>query len=106
MNKTPSIDRAVSEVVATYRAVAREYAPDPDVFSVDDPAVARVKLAVSRLDPADRAILIQYAELGSLHKLGAMLGVATSTIHSQVQRIRRIVVADIREQILRENGLC
>ena len=71
-----------------YKSIRPEYEHDPDVFCPDSPRVRRVKEAVERLAEADKVIIRLYAELGSLSKLGEMLGVSKDTAWKEVRRIR------------------
>lgn len=74
-----------------YRKISPEYEHDPDVFCPDAPRVRKVKEAIERLPEADKVIIRLYAELGSLSKLGEMLGVSKDTAWKEVRRIREAI---------------
>lgn len=78
----------MSAAAELYKRISPEYEHDPDVFCPDPPRVRRVKAAIERLPEADKVIIRLYAELGSLRKLGAMLGVGRDTMGKEVRRIR------------------
>ena len=80
------------QIVRSYKQIQGDYAYRPDVFTEDTPQVARAKWCVDNcLTPADRTIIILYAELGSYRKLGARLGLSHTTVRKEVLRIRNII---------------
>ena len=78
-----------------YRLIRPEYEHDPDVFCPDPPRVRGIKAAVERLPDADKVIIRLYAELQSLRKLAALLGVGRDTACREVQRIRQAILDDL-----------
>lgn len=82
----------IEPIVRTFRQIQRDYAYDGSVFNDDTPQVRRAKWVVENcLTPADRTIIILYAELGSYRKLGARLGLSHTTVRKEVLRIRKII---------------
>lgn len=81
----------LSAAAELYKSIRPEYEHDPDVFCPDSPRVRRVKEAIERLPEADKVIIRLYAELGSLSKLGEMLGVSKDTAWKEVRRIREAI---------------
>ena len=63
---------------------------DSDIF-VDDDRIFRLKEVINELDDLDRAILIVYADEGSMAKAGKKFNVSAATIYSNVKRIRQII---------------
>ena len=61
-----------------------------DIF-VDDDKMYRLKEIINELDDLDRAILIVYADEGSMAKAGRKFNVSAATIYSNVKRIRQII---------------
>ena len=61
-----------------------------DIF-VDDDRIFRLKEVINELDDLDRAILIMYADEGSMAKAGKKFNVSAATIYSNVKRIRNII---------------
>ena len=61
-----------------------------DIF-VDDDRIFRLKEVINELDDLDRAILIVYADEGSMAKAGRKFNVSAATIYSNVKRIRQII---------------
>lgn len=74
------------------KKIMEDYAPSRDVFSEDTPRVKRLKSLVSRLDEADRKIIILYAEVASYRKLGKLLGVSHFTIEKTIQGIKKQIM--------------
>ena len=61
-----------------------------DIF-VDDDRIFRLKEIINELDDLDRAILIMYADEGSMAKAGRKFNVSAATIYSNIKRIRQII---------------
>lgn len=61
-----------------------------DIF-VDDDRIFRLKEIINELDDLDRAILIMYADEGSMAKAGKKFNVSAATIYTNVKRIRQII---------------
>ena len=61
-----------------------------DIF-VDDDRIFRLKEVINELDDLDRAILIMYADEGSMAKAGKKFNVSAATIYSNIKRIRQII---------------
>lgn len=82
----------IAPIVRSYKQIAQDYAYQGGVFCEDAPKVRRAKWVVEHcLTPADRTIIILYAELGSYRKLGALLGMSHTTVRKEVLRIRNII---------------
>ena len=58
---------------------------------VDDDRIFRLKEIINELDDLDRAILIVYADEGSMAKAGKKFNVSAATIYSNIKRIRNII---------------
>ena len=63
---------------------------DSDIF-VDDDRIFRLKQIINELDDLDKALLIVYADEGSMAKAGKKFNVSAATIYSNVKRIRNII---------------
>ena len=61
-----------------------------DIF-VDDDRIFRLKEVINELDDLDRAILIMYADEGSMAKAGKKFNVSAATIYSNIKRIRQVI---------------
>ena len=61
-----------------------------DIF-VDDDRIFRLKEVINELDDLDRAILIMYADEGSMAKAGRKFNVSAATIYSNIKRIRQTI---------------
>ena len=61
-----------------------------DIF-VDDDRIFRLKEVINELDDLDRAILIVYADEGSMAKAGKKFNVSAATIYTNIKRIRQII---------------
>lgn len=61
-----------------------------DIF-VDDDKMYKIKEIIEDLDDLDKAILIVYADEGSMAKAGKKFNVSSATIHSNIKRIRNII---------------
>ena len=61
-----------------------------DIF-VDDDNMYRLKEIIENLDDLDKAILIVYADEGSMEKTGKKFNVSSATIYYNIKRIRNII---------------
>ena len=63
---------------------------DSDIF-IDDDRIFKLKEIINELDDLDRAILIVYADEGSMAKAGKKFNVSAATIYTNIKRIRNII---------------
>ena len=68
--------------------IEEEYEGD---FLKDDERIFRLKQIINELDDLDKAILIIYADEGSMAKAGKKLNVSAATIYANIKRIRNII---------------
>ena len=68
--------------------IEEEYIGD---FLKDDDRIFRLKEVINELDDLDRALLIIYADEGSMAKAGKKFNVSAATIYSNIKRIRNII---------------
>ena len=70
------------------KKIQEEYVSD--IF-VDDDKMYRLKEIIDDLDDLDKAILIVYADEGSMAKAGKKFNVSAATIYSNIKRIRQVI---------------
>ena len=68
--------------------IEEEYMGD---FLKDDDQMFKLKEIIENLDDLDRAILIVYADEGSMAKAGKKFNVSAATIYTNIKRIRQII---------------
>ena len=68
--------------------IEEEYIGD---FLKDDDQMFKLKEIIENLDDLDRAILIMYADEGSMAKAGKKFNVSAATIYTNIKRIRNII---------------
>lgn len=68
--------------------IEEEYEGD---FLTDDERMFKLKQIINELDDLDKAILIIYADEGSMAKAGKKLNVSAATIYANINRIRNII---------------
>ena len=61
-----------------------------DIF-VDDDRIFRLKEVINELDDLDKALLIVYADEGSMAKAGKKFNVSAATIYTNIKRIRQVI---------------
>ena len=61
-----------------------------DIF-IDDDRMYKIKQIIDELDDLDKALLIIYADEGSMAKAGRKFNVSAATIYSNLKRIRQII---------------
>ena len=74
--------------------IEEEYEGD---FLKDDERIFRLKQIINELDDLDKAILIIYADEGSMAKAGKKLNVSAATIYANIKRIRNIIKEKLYE---------
>ena len=70
------------------KKIQEEYVSD--IF-VDDDKMYRLKEIIDDLNDLDKAILIGYADEGSMEKTGKKFNVSSATIYYNIKRIRNII---------------
>ena len=60
-------------------------------FLKDDDKMYKLKQIINEMDDLDKAILIIYADEGSMAKAGRRLNVSAATIYANIKRIRDII---------------
>ena len=70
------------------KKIQEEYVSD--IF-VDDDKMYRLKEIIDDLDDLDKAILIVYADEGSMAKAGRKFNVSAATIYTNIKRIRQVI---------------
>ena len=68
--------------------IEEEYESD---FLKDDDRIFRIKEIINELDDLDKALLIMYADEGSMAKTGKKFNVSSATIYYNIKRIRNII---------------
>lgn len=68
--------------------IEEEYEGD---FLKDDDRIFRLKEIINELDDLDKALLIVYADEGSMAKAGKKFNVSAATIYTNIKRIRQII---------------
>ena len=63
---------------------------DSDIF-IDDDKIFKLKEIINELDDLDKALLIVYADEGSMAKAGRKFNVSAATIYTNIKRIRQII---------------
>lgn len=85
----------VNEVVKEFRMIKQEYAYNPDIFTTDEPRVARLKEIINtRLSQVDRTILLLYVDCQSYRKLGKMMNLSHMTCRREILRIKKIILEE------------
>ena len=70
------------------KKIEEEYIGD---FLKDDDQMFKLKEIIENLDDLDRALLIIYADEGSMAKAGKKFNVSAATIYTNIKRIRQII---------------
>lgn len=70
--------------------ILEDYAPDDDIFSEEDEKINKLKhIIYDELDEVDKRVLLMYAELGTLEKVGKELGVSRASSCIRIKQIRQ-----------------
>lgn len=81
-----------NDLANDYKSMRQEYAYDGGVMDEDLQRVKCVKWIIdNKLTAPDRAIIILYADCGSLRDLARRFGVSRQTMCNEVNRIKNII---------------
>ena len=80
--------KSTRQQTPSLQKIEEEYKGD---FLKDDEQMFRLKQIIDELDDLDRAILIVYADEGSMAKAGKKFNVSAATIYYNIKRIRNII---------------
>ena len=83
------------KIVRDFRDLEKDYRFDPSIFNEEPERIARVKEVIDALPPADRVIILMYADCGSVRKLADKLGFSHTRIAQEVRRIKKNVIAQL-----------
>lgn len=87
-----------------YKKIINEYNfKELDIFDEDDNRLIYTKQAIKQLSQSDYIIILLYAELGSLRKVGKELGISHTIIYKEIKRIREEIYNIIKK--LEENDI-
>lgn len=73
------------ETKVNLKKIYEDYEPDP---LKDTEEMYALKEAIKGLPVGDRAMMLLYADLGSIYKVGALLKVHPTTIYANLKRIK------------------
>ena len=91
--------RNLNEVVKEFRQIRQEYDFNPDIFTTDDPKVARLKDIINnRLSQVDRTILLLYVDCQSFRELGKKMNLSHMTARREFLRIKKIVLDEYNNE--------
>ena len=82
-------------MIENLNRIMNDYKPNYDIFREDDDKITQLKESVMKLDDADRIIFIMYCELGSLRKVGKMLGISHTSAYKVIKKIKEKILNDI-----------
>lgn len=89
------------DIVTLYRQAVEDYRRTDDD---DDETMTLKQVVLSMLPPADRVIIILYAELGSYRKLGTLMGLSHNTVRKEVLRIRKEIITLYEKHLHRSSA--
>lgn len=69
--------------------IMEDYVPDDDIMSEEPEDINRLKhIIFDKLPEVDKRVILLYAELQSIRKVAAHLGVSASTAYLLIKRIK------------------
>ena len=71
------------------KEILEDYQPSDDIFNDEDELINKLKhIIYLKLNEVDKRIILMYAELKSLRKLGMELGISVSSAWIKIKEIR------------------
>lgn len=78
------------------KEILEEYKPDDDIFNDEDELINNLKhIIYQKLNEVDKRIILMYAELKSLRKLGEELGISASSAFFKIKEIRNKIYNEL-----------
>lgn len=74
------------ETKISLKKIYEDYEPDP---LKDTEEMYALKMSIKNLPVGDRAMMLLYADLGSIYKVGSLLKVHPTTIYANLKRIKQ-----------------
>ena len=76
--------------------ILEDYAPDTSIWNDDDELINKLKeIIYNKLTEPEKRIILMYAELGNLRKLGKELGVSTSSAWIKIKDIKTKIIDEL-----------
>ena len=76
--------------------ILEDYAPDTSIWNDDEELVNKLKeIIYNKLTEPEKRIILMYAELGNLRKLGKELGVSTSSAWIKIKDIKTKIIDEL-----------
>lgn len=79
------------------KEILEDYQPSDDIFNDEDELVNKLKHIIYKLNEVDKRIILMYAELKSLRKLGLELGISVSSAWIKVNEIRDKIYKELEK---------
>ena len=80
------------------KEILEDYQPSDDIFNDEDELVNNLKhIIYLKLNEVDKRIILMYAELKSLRKLGSELGISVSSAWIKIKEIRDKIYKELQK---------
>ena len=80
------------------KEILEDYQPSDDIFNEEDELINNLKhIIYLKLNEVDKRIILMYAELKSLRKLGMELGISVSSAWIKVNEIRDKIYKELQK---------
>lgn len=80
------------------KEILEDYQPVDDIFNEEDELVNNLKhIIYLKLNEVDKRIILMYAELKSVRKLGMELGISVSSAWIKVNEIREKIYKELQK---------
>lgn len=80
------------------KEILEDYQPSDDIFNEEDELIDKLKhIIYFKLNEVDKRIILMYAELKSLRKLGLELGISVSSAWIKINEIRDKIYKELQK---------
>ena len=80
------------------KEILEDYQPSDDIFNEEDELIDKLKhIIYLKLNEVDKRIILMYAELKSLRKLGLELGISVSSACIKINEIRDKIYKELQK---------
>lgn len=80
------------------KEILEDYQPSDSIFNEEDELINNLKhIIYFKLDEVDKRIILMYAELKSLRKLGMELGISVSSAWIKINEIRDKIYKELQK---------
>lgn len=93
----------MNDVLRDYKEIRKDFEIDDSIFNAETDKVRRIKeIVLNRLNQVERALILLYADCGSLRDLGKRLGMSYGSVKRVLDPIKEKILTEYYEMTAKE----